>query len=179
MVEHWGAACDIGRISTPGQWLRCTFSRPLYLPVYLGKKVIAVFDHLFLQPYAADVTPAWAMDYGRVFSALSFAGFFLAAALFLYFSWRRMGWEALALALPITTLAFQLPMHAEARYSFPVVPISLVAAVWLLQRSFKLGRAQAAVCMLVLGVLGGTFFVQTHYWDLDDPIFQQIVGWDR
>src|SRR6185503_3920908 len=70
MVEHWGTACDIGRISTPGQWLRCTFSRPLYLPVYLGKKVIAVFDHLFLQPYAADVTPAWAMDYGRVFSAL-------------------------------------------------------------------------------------------------------------
>lgn len=179
MVENFKSSCEINQVTGPSQWLECVFSKPFFIPIYLSKKIVALFDSFFLQPYASDVTPSWVRHYSRPYGALSFVGFFCAIGILCVFLKRRMIWESLALSLPILTLLFQLPMHIEPRYSFSVVPVCFASAIWLLQKALQQGRRTTVMYLLLAATLGGTFLTQTHYWDLDDLILQQIEGWDQ
>lgn len=179
MVENWKGACNISNVTGPVQWLQCVSRKPLYFPVFLMKKVVALFDSFFLQPYAQDVTPSWARHYSRVFGTLSFVGFFCAIWILLVFIKRRMFWESLAISFPIFTLLFQIPMHIEPRYSFSVVPICLFSLVWLFQWSLRQNRQRKFAYWFFILVFGAIFLIQTRFWDLDDLILQQREAWDR
>lgn len=178
MSVHWETACSIGSVTGPRQWLSCVFSKPLYLPVYIGKKLIAVFDSFSLHPYASDVTTASVRRYSRFFGALSFVGFFYAIWLLGMAVSRRKLWEALILLFPILSLIFQIPMHVEGRYSFPAVPLSLMCLFWVLPMAYRKGRREFTAAVLAGLIIGGTFLIQTHLWDLDDLTLQQIEGRD-
>lgn len=179
MVENWGTACEISKITGPSEWLRCVSRKPLFFPVFLAKKVVGLFDSFFLQPYAQDVTSAWARHYSRIFGTISFIGFFCAIGILFAFLKRGMVWESLVISLPVLTLLFQLPMHIEPRYSFSVVPVCLFAVAWLFQWSLNQNRRVQGYYLLMAILLGGFFLFQTHSWDLDDLILQQREAWDR
>lgn len=179
MAKNWETACRIGEVTGPKSWLGCVFSRPLFLPVYVGKKIIAVFDSFFLQPYASDVTPAWARRYSRVFGTLSFVGFFYSLWLLGVFIRRKRFWETQVFLLPILSIIFQIPMHVEGRYSFPAVPLALLSLFCLLPAMYSKGRREFTTSVVIGVILAGTFLVQTYSWDLDDIVLQQIEGRDR
>jgi len=177
MAKNIRATCDIQGIKGGIDWLKCIFSNPFFTPVFLVKKVIGLFDSYFLHSYASDVTSSWDRRYARIFGMLSFVGYFCAIGILVGFLRRRKIWESLALSLPVLILLFQLPMHIEPRYSFSTVPICLVATVWLFQKAIQQGRRMLITYLIVFVTLGGTFLVQTHLWDLDDVVLQQIEGW--
>ncbi len=172
-------ACDVSRISGPKEWIECTFSKPLLLPTYGIKKIIALFDHFILQPYAADVTPAWVRVYSRVFSSFAFGGFFLLLWQIFYFFRNTNTQKALALSLPTLTLLFQIPMHVEGRYSFAVLPLCYFAAIYTIQKSSLEKPRSRMILAACFFVVCGVFILQVNAWDLDDLILQQIEGWVR
>lgn len=179
MVKAYRGTCDISGMTKSQDWINCILAKPFFIPVYLSKKLVAVFDSFFLQPYASDVTPTWVRHYSRVFGTLSFVGFFCSIGILFAFLRRKMIWESVALTLPTLGILFQLPMHIEPRYSFSAVPVCIASAVWLFQKAIQKGRRTTVAYLLLVATLGGAFLVQTHLWDLDDLILQQIEGWDR
>jgi hypothetical protein len=179
LVEAWRSTCDISEVSGPSSWSRCIFSRPFYIPIYGAKKVIALFDHLFLHPYATDVTPTWVIGLNRLFGVLAFVGFLFSLGLSVLFFRRRNFAAFFTFIFPTLILLFQVPMHVESRYGFPAVPIALVSLVWGFQYAYSYGR-KALVGALVLALLfAGVFFGQVRAWDRMDPVFLQVMGWDR
>jgi hypothetical protein len=170
MQEHFGCLPPAGPLVSG--ILACYGENALVLPVYFGKKLIALFDNSFLNPYAALITTPVVWWWNRLFSMLAFAGF---ASLVTLATWaathRRLPFQV---ALPLLYLAVYLGVslipHAEVRYGFPLVPASIVALALLCRETLRGGWQRWAIIAL-LACVCGTFLAQTVAWDRLDTSF--------
>jgi hypothetical protein len=121
-----------------------------------------------------DVNPGWFRRVTRVFNALAFLGVACALAFAVSLVRRGRAWEAVALSFPLATLAFQIPMHVEGRYSFPAIPLAIFCAVAAAQSALAgTGRARR-VGAAVAVALTSLFLFQAAAWDRDDFVMRQI-----
>jgi hypothetical protein len=152
---------------------RCYWQRARFLPLFFGKKIIAMFDNSHLNPYAASITTPAVRWWNRLFGLMGFAGF---ACLMTFTVWgivRRC--VPLQVLLPLVYLwaylAVSLIAHIEARYGFPLVPASFIALVLLCARALRSARWKRWLVAAFLVCLCATFLGQTIAWDRVDPPF--------
>jgi hypothetical protein len=160
--------------------LACILAEPIAYPLLLLKKSIGLFDAYQLQPYAVDLTPAWARLASRPFGALAFAGYGAVLGWFLFLL-RAAPTSPLVIVLsaPVVHIAWQALFHVEPRYGLAAVPFSLVMIVTTAQCLPRLGRAARAAAVLALIVAGAGFLAQTRSWDAADPVLRRIESAPR
>ena len=174
LAATWAVSCqptaDAVGYGLPG----CFVRRPDLGALFLGKKMLALFDSYHFQPYTVDMTPRWARLWSRPFGAAAYAGFMLAFVL-LVLALRDRSWRELVPLLAFT-LAFGLVhslTHTEGRYGYGAVPGALLSLFWLLGSSgMQPGRRRVVYAAAIL--LAVAFLVQTSLWDRADIVLQRI-----
>jgi hypothetical protein len=153
--------------------LACYRQRLIFLPLYFGKKTIALFDNPHLNAYASFITSTPVWWWNRLFGGLGFAGF---ACLVLLAAWsaarRDLPFQVL---LPLLYLAAYYVLilipHIEARFGFPFVPASFVALTIAVKEAFRSPGVRRAVVVGVIAAACIVFLAQTVAWDRVDPLF--------
>ncbi len=151
---------------------RCYLKNLPLLPVYMGKKVIGLFDNFHRSAYGAVLTTTWEIAVSRAFGTMGWIGFWCAWGIVIVQACRRRLDVRLAfLALFCGAyLGLSLLVSIEARYGFPFVPFSLFAFTWTFAWAMKKQTTAAVVIMIACILAGAVFLSQTAAWDQDDPL---------
>lgn len=142
-----------------------------YLPVYFGKKLIALFDNYHLNTFAAAVTTWWQIVVNRFFGVVVWVGFLGVVGLGVGQLLRRqldLRFSLLLLYGFIYLGSILLVAHIEARYGFPLVPFSLFFFVAIFQWMDRARRSQAATAMATCLLAVVVFLWQVNAWDRAD-----------
>lgn len=151
----------------------CLLSEPQALPLYFGKKALALFDVPHLQPYAVDLTPAWFVPLERIFGVAAFCGFislFIMAGSHLLqhsskHTWIGLPWAALVLTL----MLLHTLLHVEGRYGLPAVPFSIPSLFLGFAAARQAGRRFFGWWFLAISVSAACFVYQVNNWDSVTP----------
>jgi hypothetical protein len=167
--EVYGKKCSVDSVASLAL---CLFSQPQALPLYFGKKTIALFDVPHIQPYAVDLSPGWFVPLERIFGAAAFCGLvslLIMAGLHLLSGprpvWIGLPWTVLVLTL----LLLHTLLHIEGRYGFPVVPFCLTALFLGFAGARQAGRKFYIRWLLAVLVAAVCFMYQTYSWDFVAP----------
>ena len=160
---------DTKSIESLGGLLAYLSTSPLASLLYFGKKLIALFDEPYLQPYAVDQTPNWFTLAQRVFEVAAFCGF--SAMLFWIVAGPllKLEWELLPLpwiGLVMVLLLTHSIMHIEGRFGFAVIPFS-IAALFLGYGQARKAGGRVFIAWSGTMILAAIVFV----W--------QVLAWDR
>jgi hypothetical protein len=160
----------------PARVSECFRARAPFVPAYLGKKVVALFDVSHLNPHAAAITTPLVRWWNRGFAMLGFVGLVCLAGLAAWAATRRrLPWQvAVLLAYVIPYLGGSAVFHVEARYGLPLVPPAIVALVVVAGSLRTAGRTTRVAVVAALLVASAAFLAQTVAWDRDDPGLQPL-----
>lgn len=171
LMREYGLKCNV--VSLP-EILKCLFEKPKFVPVFIFKKMIGLFDDPQLQPYIVDFTPRWFILWQRVFGMLSFCGFLsLIYITILNIFYKN---KTFAIDLPLsmfmcTLIGVHMILHIEGRYGFSVIPLSITALFLSFTYAKELEKRRSlAIWMCILTISGMLFLYQTHHWDLTPPM---------
>ncbi len=173
-AAHLKPYCPIKPESAGHDLITCFARTWIHWPVFLGKKLIGLFDNFHLNSYATYVTPFWVLIYSRIFGMIAFAGFvLLILSVFTSFFFKRVSestsQRALFVLFPLTYAAYSALLTIESRYGLLLVPFGLAGLAVTVHPALKQWKKRrwtlcaAAVLMLL-------FIVQTSLWDAADVI---------
>lgn len=154
-------------------WINCLFSKPLFIPIYLWKKTLALFDAPNLQPYATDFTPKWFVPLERIFGMLGFCGFISFLIILISNFFKRNKITLITWPIILFTISFTMLHsvgHIEGRYVFTVIPfliLMLFLGFHIAKRSKKSFFIVWTYTMIISGI---SFLIQTYIWDYVRPI---------
>lgn len=169
-LSHFQCIVDPG--PQPRSIIECYARNARLLPFYFGKKLIALFDNHHLNAYAAYITAPWQRGYNRLFGLAGFVGYFCGIGIVAVSIARRRlipGFVPIV-AYVLGYTATSLVPSVEARYGFPLVPLSIVAlSLWLQwmyhERQMLWPRLLTLAILVSLAVV---FIIQTTIWDRHD-----------
>lgn len=166
-MKHWFAdQCSIGNATVKSDLIRCFVTNLPRLPVFLGKKVIGLFDHSHISGYAAFVTSPLERLWARVFGVIGFVGFICSVFLLGRGLLRQPTDPRLLLGVfSFFYIGMSTIAHVETRYGFPATPISLFSFVLVTQEILRQGIRKSRIGAFAMISLALLFILQVTAWD--------------
>lgn len=158
----------------------CLSARPLYLPSYVVKKWIGLFDHFHFAPSLEVITPSWLRWMSRAYGSFAWIGlslFFLTMAQATTRTCRqeikgKLVKPIVPLALAVYSmvmLAQHTVLHTEDRYGFPLIPLCAVMLAIYCEKLIvgyrTYGFKSQAPLFLFCIVAWAIFIAQVVIWD--------------
>jgi len=169
LTKIYGETC---KADSPISVIKCLFSRPLAIPIYFTKKIIAIFDVPYLQSYTVDMTPTWFIPWERLFGMFSFSGFMYLilntiARPFLKLKVDWLGWNWSFFAIFWIGMITFLPI--EGRHGFVAIPFAIASLFLSFATMRQLGAKFIVAWIYILSISCCLFLYQTYLWDLVPP----------